>query len=324
MSRLARWLLAGIVLLFARRRPRPSSESEVATNPRGELLAALFFVLSAVCAGAFIAVYALDRLPSQTQLLGASLGLSLGFLAAAVLTLGKRVLPTEEIEEAYPPVDHEPEQEEVAELVERTGERFTRRRLLIAAGGAAGSTLGLALLAPAVSLGPAFDIDPLYRTPWRRGTRLVDQAGRPMRAQEIEPASFYTAYPEGADQEALASPLVVVRLDPSGLRLPSGRGGWAPRGILAYSKICTHAGCAISLYRTPTFPPTEPRPALICPCHYSTFDPAAGGAVLFGPAGRPLPQLPLAIDGKGDLRAAGNFSDPVGPSWWGVRMDHPS
>ena len=63
----------------------------------------------------------------------------------------------------------------------------------------------------------------------------------------------------------------------------------------------------------------ELRPALVCPCHYSTFDPAAGGAVLFGPAGRPLPQLPLQIDHAGHLRAAGTFSGPVGPSWWGVR-----
>jgi ubiquinol-cytochrome c reductase iron-sulfur subunit len=88
---------------------------------------------------------------------------------------------------------------------------------------------------------------------------------------------------------------------------------------VAYSKICTHAGCAIALYRKPTFPVVEPRPALVCPCHYSTFDPARAGEVLFGPAGRPLPQLPLLIDASRDLRAAGNFSGPVGPSWWGVR-----
>jgi ubiquinol-cytochrome c reductase iron-sulfur subunit len=103
------------------------------------------------------------------------------------------------------------------------------------------------------------------------------------------------------------------------LRLPEGRTGWAPHGILAYSKICTHAGCAIALYRTPLYEPTTPGPALVCPCHYSTFDPATGGTVLFGPAGRPLPQLPLRIDDGGHLRAAGGFSGPIGPSWWGVR-----
>jgi len=101
--------------------------------------------------------------------------------------------------------------------------------------------------------------------------------------------------------------------------LPAGREGWAPRGILAFSKICTHAGCAVNLYRKPKFAPVEPKPALVCPCHYSTFDPADGGSVIFGPAGRPLPQLPLQIDASGDLRAAGNFPQGVGPSWWGVR-----
>ena len=113
--------------------------------------------------------------------------------------------------------------------------------------------------------------------------------------------------------------MILVRLDPSELRLPPQRAGWAPEGIVAYSKICTHAGCAIALYRKPKFRAAEPRPALVCPCHYSTFDPARAGKVLFGPAGRPLPQLPLMIGGSGELRAAGNFSGPVGPSWWGVR-----
>ncbi len=94
---------------------------------------------------------------------------------------------------------------------------------------------------------------------------------------------------------------------------------WAPHGILAYSKICTHAGCAVALYRKPTDPELEPNNALVCPCHYSTFDPYTGGTVIYGPAGRPLPQLPLEIDTDGNLRAAGNFSARVGPSWWAVR-----
>src|SRR5207249_2091384 len=132
--------------------------------------------------------------------------------------------------------------------------------------------------------------------------------------------AFYTAFPQGADFKSIASPLILVRLDPRSLHLPPGRARWAPEGIVGYSKVCTHAGCAIALYRNPLFDPTEPGHALVCPCHYSTFDPAAGGAVLFGPAGRPLPQLPLLVDGRGDLRAAGTFSGAIGPSWWGVRM----
>ena len=73
----------------------------------------------------------------------------------------------------------------------------------------------------------------------------------------------------------------------------------------------------------PTFRPVEPRPALVCPCHYSTFDPGTGGTVLFGPAGRKLPMLPLLVDAAGDLRAAGTFDGPVGASWWGVRLKGP-
>ena len=77
------------------------------------------------------------------------------------------------------------------------------------------------------------------------------------------------------------------------------------------------------MYRSPNSPPVEPKPALVCPCHYSTFDPATGGTVLFGPAGRRLPMLPLAIDGKGSCAPAGNFNGAVGPSWWGVRNGKP-
>ena len=150
--------------------------------------------------------------------------------------------------------------------------------------------------------------------------QLVDEAGRPLREDDIEEKQLYTAFPNGATRNEVGSPLVLVRLPADELELPAGRQGWAPGGIVAYSKICTHAGCAVSLYRAPLYEPTSFRPALVCPCHYSTFDPATGGTVLFGPAGRELPQLPLMVDRKGNLRAAGNFSGPPGPSWWGVRM----
>jgi ubiquinol-cytochrome c reductase iron-sulfur subunit len=175
-----------------------------------------------------------------------------------------------------------------------------------------------------LSLGPWFDVDPLYRTPWKRGRRLVDDKGTPYKAEEIEIGSFYTAFAEGSSTRTLGSMVVVVRIDPKTLRLPRRRRAWAPEGIVAFSKVCTHAGCSIALYRKPTYAPVQPDAALVCPCHYSTFDPARGGEVIFGPAGRPLPQLPLAIDRAGELRAVGNFSHAIGPSWWGVEMERPS
>ena len=241
------------------------------------------------------------------------------FLAAALIVIAYRLVVTEELEEDYPVPAHPAEQETLGQLVEESGDRMTRKRLLLLGGGAAGVALGAALVTPALSLGPAFEIAPLFRTPWRRGIRLVDERGRPIHADEILEETFYTAYPQGADKEEIGAPLVVVRLRPADLRLPKSRTGWAPHGIVAYSKICTHAGCAVALYRKPTFPVVEPEPALVCPCHYSTFDPARGGEVIFGPAGRPLPQLPLFVGRDGELRAAGNFSGPVGPGWWGVR-----
>ena len=292
-------------------------------DPRAELVVLALLAAATLCSAGFVAVYAIDRISDQTQFLGLSLGLAFAFLAAAAVLVGNRLVPQEEVEEDYP-APHEEQQDEVVQIVDESGTRFTRKRLLTVAAGSAATALGAALITPAASLGPVIDIDPFYRTPWLRGRRLVDERGRPFRARDIEQAVFYTAYPEAADREQIGSPLIVVRLDPAELRLPSDRHGWAPSGILAFSKICTHAGCAINLYRAPLFAPVEPKPAFVCPCHYSTFDPATGGTVLFGPAGRPLPQLPLAVDGAGNLRAAGNFSGPVGPSWWGVRMRKPT
>jgi ubiquinol-cytochrome c reductase iron-sulfur subunit len=323
-----RWLVAAIVLVLgkARRAARvPERERIVPPGPPdrgGELAVFWLLIAAAVCAVGFPVVYAVDP-PHQTQFLGLSLGLALAFLAATSVLIGKRLVVTEHLEEDYGVPEHPTEQEAVEQLVEESGDRFTRKRLIVAGAGAAGAALGVALITPAASLGPVFHMDPFFRTPWRRGRLLVDEDGRPFLADDVEEEAFYTAFPQGADREQMGAPVVVVRLPRGELDLPPERRGWAPGGIVAYSKICTHAGCAIALYRKPTFRPTQPRPALICPCHYSTFDPARAGAVIFGPAGRPLPQLPLAVDATGHLRAAGNFSGAVGPSWWGVRNRQP-
>ena len=110
----------------------------------------------------------------------------------------------------------------------RAGRRITRKRLLIGASAAAGGTLGLAALTPALSLGPIWDTAPLDQTPWRRGVRLVDDTGAPLRAADLLHQSFYTAFPEGADKELIGASLVVIRLDPGKLHLPDGRADWAP------------------------------------------------------------------------------------------------
>jgi ubiquinol-cytochrome c reductase iron-sulfur subunit len=323
-----RWIVALFAALLGLRKRHRSHDGDdgdgeriVPAGPpdrRAENWVLLLLGIATLWAIGFVVAYAAfspSGLPNE--LLGICLGACMLFIAAALTVVGRRLVVTEELEEDYP-TEHPKEQSEVAQIVHESGSRFTRKRLLLGAAGAAAGAVGVAALTPALSLGPFWDTGPLDESPWRRGRRLVSVADVPYRASDIETGTFYTAFPEGADKEFIASSLVVVRLDPSDIHLPPGRENWAPLGILAYSKICTHAGCAINLYRKPTFPAVEPKPALVCPCHYSTFDPATGATVIFGPAGRPLPQLPLMVDDLGYVRANGNFSARVGPSWWNV------
>ena len=119
-----------------------------------------------------------------------------------------------------------------------------------------------------------------------------------------------TAFPEGYVGSADAQ-TVLIRVAPELLQLPPDRVIWAPDGYVAYSKLCTHAGCPVGLYRA-----TEHQ--LLCPCHQSTFNVLDGAEVVFGPAGRPLPQLPIQLQGDGTFVAQGDFFEPVGPAFWDI------
>ena len=319
MSKAKDVLVSAVVLLLGRGRRRPDGRLVPAASPnRGAetLVISLLFAAS-LCALGFVVLYALD---ANTQLLGLAIGGALVLIAAALVIVAHKLIVTEELVSEYPPPEHPHVQDVLVEVVEESGDRLTRRRLFKLGLGAAGGALGLAAIAPALSFGPLFRTKYLYGTPWRRGRRLVDEDDRPLRAADIEEKAFYTAFAEGANKEEQGAPLIVVRLPPGSLNLPDELAGYDAGGIVAYSKICTHAGCAVSMYRAPLFAPDEPRPALICPCHYSTFDPSDGGTVTFGPAGRRLPMLPIEVDSKGFLRAKGDFDGAVGPSWWGVRQ----
>jgi len=288
-----------------------------ARAPRwAELVVLWALLLAAAVAAAFIAVYALG---ADTQWLGLLLGAAFALLAVGAIVTAKALVPQEQKEEERHSLDHDREALDVAVYVQEAEEGITRSRLLKRAAGVAGLTVTGALLVPLASCGPFLDVQQLRRMAWQRGRRLVDDAGRPLLAEEIEVGAMVPAFAEGVDRKRLDASLLVVRLEEADLRLPREREAWAPGGILAFSKICTHAGCAVSMFRFPHYDVNVPRPALVCPCHYSTFDPATGGDVIFGPAGRPLPQLPVAVDERGELRAAGRMSGPVGPSWWGVQ-----
>jgi ubiquinol-cytochrome c reductase iron-sulfur subunit len=290
------------------------SQRELPANRRAEAIVAILLVGAGLFAFGFTVVYAAAG--ASTQLLGIALGGGLALLAAAAIVAGKAVVPQETSVEQRDVLLKEQEMEQVLEIVESGGEGISRRTLLAGAAGLAGAGVLTAAVTPLASLGP--DLDAIHQTAWRRGVRLVDDQGRPYSAEEVQIGAFYTALPERGDPEAFGSGVLVVKLPADLIHLPPARRDWAPEGILAYSKICPHAGCAISLYRYPTYQPTSVGPAFTCPCHYSTFSPGEGGRLMFGPAGRALPQLPLMIDGERNLRAAAAFHEDIGPSWWSV------
>jgi ubiquinol-cytochrome c reductase iron-sulfur subunit len=197
------------------------------------------------------------------------------------------------------------------------GGGFGRRRLI------RNSLLGAFALLPLPALVALRGLDPApgdkrEQTAWARGVRLLtDITYRPLRASDVQvgemvsvmPASFLDL-PDGARQnERAKSPVVLVRMRPDELAPTDGRENWHVDGIVAYSKICTHLGCPVSLYDRTTH-------HLLCPCHQATFDLADNGAVVFGPATRSLPQLPLAVDDDGFLVAQSDFTEAVGPAYW--------
>ncbi len=134
-----------------------------------------------------------------------------------------------------------------------------------------------------------------------------------MRADDIELDSLVTVFPEG-DAGSAQSQTLLIRVPPDVLRLDPARADWAPGGFVAFSKICTHAGCPVGLYRA------QER-QLICPCHQSTFDVVTGAQPVYGPAARPLPQLPIRMEADGTFVAVGDFSEPVGPSFWYITSE---
>jgi ubiquinol-cytochrome c reductase iron-sulfur subunit len=195
---------------------------------------------------------------------------------------------------------------------------FTRRKMI------RNTLIGALVLSPLPAvvlfrdLAPAADPVPLLKhTLWTEGTRLTrDPSGTPILASEVTLGSVFHVIPEGLNdlhegklEEKAKAAVLLVRLDPADLNVTAGKEDWNFRGIVAYSKICTHVGCPVALYEQQTH-------HLLCPCHQSQFDMTQEAAVIFGPAKRPLPQLPITIDDEGYLVARSDFLEPVGPSFW--------
>lgn len=320
LARLA--VLLGLARGAARARQQPEAPDDltdprrydVPASARNEVIVAVLLLAAGAGLAAFAVLIAVD---ADTQILGALAGGALLALAASLIVAGKGVVPQETAVEDRIAGDAPEDVSATARDLRRAGEGISRRRLLTVAAAVTGGGAAAAAAAPLTALGPSSAS--LQGSPWHAGRALVDEDDRPVTADELDVGSFLTAFPAGADKRELGSSIVVVRVDPAELDLPASRATWAPEGIMAYSKICTHAGCAVSLYRAPIDEALSSGPALVCPCHYSTFDVRRAAKVIFGPAGRPLAQLPLRIGDDRGLVAAGPLSGSVGPSWWGTR-----
>ena len=221
-------------------------------------------------------------------------------LCAAALGWAFWIVPGEIVVdeiETYPssPAERAVENQVVAHDVRA----ITRPRLLIALLGASVASFVAALAVPFRSLGPAPG-STLFHTRWRRGEALAREDGRVLHVDDLNVDSTLTIFPQNAIGDAQSAATLI--------RLPAGAAGTAS-GYVAYSRLCTHAGCPVALYRAAAR-------QLLCPCHQSVFDVVADGAVLAGPADHALPRLPIEVGSDGVLRATGDFPEPVGPGFW--------
>jgi len=262
---------------------------------------ALALAISIIASLALVVIYVAD---GSVQLQGIALALALGGMGTAIVIWAVGLIDAPiQVEERHSFV----QAQRPAVVPGAATEEITRRRFLTRLLAGAGAILAAALVLPAFSLGPQPGTD-LFRTAWRRGLRLVDSGNRPVRPGDLVLDSVTTVFPQGfvgrADSQTL-----LIKVRPSDLELPTGREAWVPEGCVAYSKVCTHAGCPVGLYRAKEH-------LLLCPCHQSTFDVLRGAVPVFGPAARPLPQLPIEVDAEGYLAALGDFPDPIGPGFW--------
>ncbi len=276
--------------------------------------AAIAFLIAIAAAIGLIVVYFSG---DNTQLEGILLFISFGSVGAGLAIWAKVILDEPLVVEPRPPMRSADEYRKAFEQTYEEGlgdAEMPRRRFLFRLLAGASVSLGIALLLPLASLGPGPSND-LFRTRWAAGKRLVTVDGEPLRPEQIGEDQVVTVFPEGveplqaADSQAL---LIGVRRDL--IDLPAGSPDPIDGNIVVYSKVCTHAGCPVGLYRAK-------EAELLCPCHQSTFDVARGGEVVFGPAGRPLPMLPIGVDDAGFLIALGDFTAPIGPSFWNMTRD---
>jgi ubiquinol-cytochrome c reductase iron-sulfur subunit len=283
---------------------KEAPEDRVPGGRRDELAAAAGFGVTVVSALALALVY-LDG--GQPRLEGLFLATAFAGMAYGFVRWAQRLLPPGPyVQDRGEPPTSEADRRRFEHDLERD-DAIGRRPLLTRALAGAVVALGVAALFPIRSLGPRPGRS-LSRTAWRAGARLVTEDGSPVRLAEVAVDALATVFPEGHEGSA-DSQTVLVRVDEDLIRPRTGREDWSPSGLLAYSKVCTHAGCPVGLYERDTH-------QLLCPCHQSAFDVLDGARPVFGPATRSLPQLPLEIDDEGFVRAVSDYREPIGPAYW--------
>ena len=250
--------------------------------------------------------------------LGLGMAISLFFIGMGAIHWAKTLMPDVEVvaqrhEFRSPDSDRKDFVSAVKEGAAAAG--LGRRSLIKRSLGAA---LGLSALSPLIllrDLGPLPGKE-LEKTTWKTGTHLVtDPGNRRIKASDLEVGAVAQVLPEIEDPEhrklsdIAKDAVLLIRLRPEEFNLEADRLAMTHDGIIAFSKICSHMGCAVALYEQQT-------KHLLCPCHQSTFDVTRAAKVIFGPSARPLPQLDITIDDEGYLVARNPFSEPVGPSFW--------
>ena len=275
--------------------------------------AAIGLLVAIAGAACFVAFFAMGN---NAQKLGGTMALAFLGLGFALAYWG-RDLTSDEVEIGRYPLPPAPapatpegaardEPSQLGDALASSAGVLTRRRFLTTLLVGAAAVLGLSQLALVFTLGPKSR--GLFNTAWRPGARLVTIEGTPISRDALPGGGIIVALPEG-HTEAADSQVALLHL--IGVTPLPGRESWSPESFFAYSRVCTHAGCAVAQYE-------DEAQVLFCPCHQSRFDLRNGCKPIGGPAARPLPQLPLAIDAEGFLIAQRDFDQPVGPGFWNL------
>jgi len=285
-----------------------------AANPREvEWTVAVTFLLGLAGFAGFGAAYWVN---ASNFWLGVTLGLGFLGLGVGMVAWGKYLMPRGPFSESrHSMVPTQAEKERIITDFTSRGEVVVDRRLFLTKIlGAAGAVFGIVAMFPLIrSLGPLPRNFSVAST-WHKDSYLVRIDGTRVHMDAVEYGGMLTVFPEGDAGGALSQTMLIRQLPPAGevnIVTKPGRETWGPLGYLAFSKVCTHAGCPVGLYQEVTH-------QLLCPCHQSLFDvgPGKDAIPVFGPAPRPLPQLPIYIDSAGYLRAQAPYDQPVGPSFW--------